>query len=136
MFKFVNLLLDKNFLLTDYITYTSKLLFWGLIGAIAFIILLCIYYVSKNTILKVISQGCLIILTLAVMLDIIVAVTGVLSWLCLLYASVLKSLLITYLSNELIINIISIFISFYMILFIFRAIFKKALDNIDAEEVE
>ena len=70
------------------------------------------------------------------MLDIIVAVTGVLSWLCLLYASVLKSLLITYLSNELIINIISIFISFYMILFIFRAIFKKALDNIDAEEVE
>lgn len=136
MLKFINLLLDKNFLLTNYITYTSKLLFWGLIGIIVFMILLCIYYTSKNIILKTLSQCFLIVLTLVILLDIIVSVTGVLSWACLLYASVLKSLLITYLSNELIINIISLFISFYMILIIFKAIFKKALDNIDTLENE
>lgn len=128
----LNLFLNFNFLITDYINYLSMVVFISILLLFIFILLFYVYYIFiYHPILKNIIMCILCLFVACITAGIIISAIGTIIWPCLVFASNLKDTIMNKFNiPELLVDISSLFISFGLIFSAVGIIIKKGYDNI------
>lgn len=135
MFSFVNLLLTQSFLMSDYVTIIGKLLFIVFLGAAIGLLVIFFHYMCENLgILKYISELAAIGFILFAIFGFIITGLAVIMWPCFLFAAILKTFLVNYLSGDLLLNMLSLFLSVFMLGYLTITIIDKGGKNINDYE--
>ena len=135
MFSFINLLLTQSFLMSDYVAVIGKLLFIVFLGAAVGLLVIFFHYMCENLgILKYISELAAIGFLLFAIFGFIICGLAVIMWPCFLFAVILKTFLVNYLSGDLLLNMLSIFLSVFMLGYLTVTVIDKGGKNINDYE--